>query len=233
MFLRVLVGIKTSGTFMPVLIAMSFLQTSLVVGLIGFVAIVGVGLIVRSWLSHLNLLLVARISAVIITVIALIGMISFFTYKIGLTEGVKITFFPMIILSWTIERMSILWEEEGYKEVVKQGGGSLFVAVCAYLAMNSFFIQHMTFNFLGLQLVLLSLVLIMGNYTGFRLTEMKRFKPLASQIKKYKNGDQAVQESVRLKEELKELKSDPHNVYRKWKQEAQKKINDDEKKDHE
>lgn len=55
-FLRVLVGIKTSGTFMPVLIAMSFLQTSLVVGLIGFVAIVGVGLIVRSWLSHLNLL---------------------------------------------------------------------------------------------------------------------------------------------------------------------------------
>ena len=101
-FLRVLVGIKTSGTFMPVLIAMSFLQTSLVVGLIGFVAIVGVGLIVRSWLSHLNLLLVARISAVIITVIALIGMISFFTYKIGLTEGVKITFFPMIILSWTI-----------------------------------------------------------------------------------------------------------------------------------
>lgn len=232
-FLRVLVGIKTSGTFMPVLIAMSFLQTSLVVGLIGFVAIVGVGLIVRSWLSHLNLLLVARISAVIITVIALIGMISFFTYKIGLTEGVKITFFPMIILSWTIERMSILWEEEGYKEVVKQGGGSLFVAVCAYLAMNSFFIQHMTFNFLGLQLVLLSLVLIMGNYTGFRLTEMKRFKPLASQIKKYKNGDQTVHESVRLKEELKELKSDPHNVYRKWKQEAQKKINDDEKKDHE
>ena len=62
---------------------------------------------------------------------------------------------------------------------------------------------------------------------------MKRFKPLASQIKKYKNGDQTVHESVRLKEELKELKSDPHNVYRKWKQEAQKKINDDEKKDHE
>ncbi len=36
-FLRVIIGIKTSGTFMPVLIAMAFLQTSLVVGLIGFV----------------------------------------------------------------------------------------------------------------------------------------------------------------------------------------------------
>lgn len=229
-FLRVIVGIKTSGTFMPVLIAMSFLETSLWFGLIGFVSIVGVGLIVRSWLSRLNLLLVARISAVIITVIGLIGFISFFTFKIGLTEGVKITFFPMIILSWTIERMSILWEEEGYKEVLKQGGGSLFVAVVAYLSMSSVFIQHCTYNFLGLQLILLSLVLIMGNYTGFRLSELKRFKPLANQINLYQNGDEKVHESVRLKDELNALKSDPHNVYRKWKNEAQESI--DNSKDH-
>ncbi len=223
-FLRIIIGIKTSGTFMPVLIAMSFLETSLIVGLIGFIAIVGVGLVVRSWLSHLNLLLVARISAVIITVIGIIGFTSFFTYQIGLTEGVKVTFFPLIILSWTIERMSILWEEEGYKEVLKQGGGSLFVAVCAYLSMSSLTIQHWTFNFLGLQLVLLALVLVMGNYTGFRLSELKRFKPLASQIREYQNGDQSEQEYIRLKKELNALKSDPHNVYRNWKKQAQSKL---------
>ncbi len=223
-FLRILIGIKTSGTFMPVLIAMSFLQTSLAVGLIGFVAIVGAGLIIRSWLSHLNLLLVARISAVIIVVIAIIGGISLFTYKIGLTEGLKITFFPMIILSWTIERMSILWEEEGYKEVLKQGGGSLFVAVSAYLAMSSLTMQHITFNFLGLQLVILSLVLLMGNYTGFRLSEMKRFKPLSYQIKKYANGDQDKPELYKLHDELTELKKDPHNTSRKWKNEVNAEI---------
>lgn len=215
-FLRIIVGIKTSGTFMPVLIAMAFLQTSLTVGLIGFVAIVGAGLVVRSWLSHLNLLLVARISAVIIVVICIIGSVSLFTYKAGLTEGLKVTFFPMIILSWTIERMSILWEEEGYKEVFKQGGGSLFVALCAYLAMDSAFIQNLTFNFLGLQLVLLSLVLVMGNYTGFRLSELKRFKPLAAQIKSYRNGDEKESEHHRLKRELRELKADPHNTLHRW-----------------
>lgn len=219
-FLRVLIGIKTSGTFMPVLIAMAFLQTSLVVGLIGFISIVCIGLVVRSWLSHLNLLLVARISAVIITVIAIIGAISLITYKIGLTEGIKVTFFPMIILSWTIERMSILWEEEGYKEVIKQGGGSLFVAVCAFLAMNSVFIQHITFNFLGLQLVILSLVLIMGNYTGFRLTELKRFKPLVSQIKGNLNGDEIENEAMRLKKERQELRSNPHETMKKWSQQS-------------
>lgn len=209
-FLRVIIGIKTSGTFMPVLIAMAFLQTSLAVGLIGFISIVCIGLIVRSWLSHLNLLLVARISAVIIVVIAIIGVISLITYKIGLTEGIKVTFFPMIILSWTIERMSILWEEEGYKEVLKQGGGSLFVAVCAFIAMDSLIIQHLTFNFLGLQLVILAFVLIMGNYTGFRLSELKRFKPLVEQINGTLNGDEKEHEYKRLKRELSELKANPH-----------------------
>ena len=120
----------------------------------------------------------------IITVIAIIALLSVLTYKLGLTEGMRITFFPMIILSWTIERMSILWEEEGPKEVVKQGGGSLLVAVIAYLAMDNSLIQHLTFNYLGLQLVIMATVLLMGNYTGYRLSELKRFKPLADELKK-------------------------------------------------
>ncbi|WP_445397588.1 inactive transglutaminase family protein [Zobellella sp. An-6] len=180
-FLRIIVGVKTSGTFMPVLIAMAFIQTSLLTGLVGFLLIVGTGLVLRSYLSHLNLLLVARISAVIIMVIGMIGFFSIVAYQLGLTEGMKITFFPMIILAWTIERMSILWEEEGAKEVVKQGGGSLLVAVAAFLAMNNEFIRHLTFNFLGLQLIVMAAVLLLGNYTGYRLTELKRFKPLVDE----------------------------------------------------
>lgn len=202
-FLRIIVGLKTSGTFMPVLIATAFLQTNLIVGLIGFIAIVGIGLIIRSWLSRLNLLLVARISTVIIAVIGIIGTLSFIMYKVGLADAIKITFFPMIILSWTIERMSILWEEEGYKEVFVQGGGSLLVAIIAYLAMNNINIQHITFNFLGLQLIILALVLLIGNYTGYRLSELKRFKPLSDEISKNQEL-----EADRLKKSIKEMKKE-------------------------
>lgn len=176
--MRILVGLKTSGTFMPVLIALAFIQTSLITGLVGFLLIVGAGLVIRSYLSYLNLLLVARISAVIIMVIGIIAIFSIIAYKLGLTEGMKVTFFPMIILAWTIERMSILWEEEGPHQVVIQGGGSLLVAVLAYLAMNNEWIRHLTFNFLGIQLILMALVLMAGNYTGYRLLELKRFKPM-------------------------------------------------------
>jgi hypothetical protein len=174
-FLRILVGLKTSGTFMPVLIALAFIQTSLVTGLIGFLLVVSAGLVLRSYLSKMNLLLVARITAVIICVVAIIGVFSVLSYKFGLTEGLKITFFPMIILSWTVERISILWEEEGPREVVKQVGGSLLTAVLAYWAMNDAWVRHLTFNFIGIQFVILGLVLLLGSYTGYRLLELKRF----------------------------------------------------------
>ncbi|WP_280545853.1 MULTISPECIES: UUP1 family membrane protein [unclassified Halomonas] len=176
--LRVLVGIKTSGTFMPVLIALAFIQTTLITGLIGFLLVVAVGLVIRNYLSYLNLLLVARVTAVIITVIAIISVFSVLSYRFGLNAGLTITFFPMIILSWTIERMSILWEEEGPKQVLIQGGGSLLTAVLAYLAMNNPWIRHITFNFLGVQLILMALILLLGNYTGYRLLELRRFKPV-------------------------------------------------------
>ena len=110
----------------------------------------------------------------------IISLFTIISFHIGLTEGLTITFFPMIILSWTIERMSILWEEEGGKEVLIQGGGSLLTAVLVYLAMTNPLIRHLTFNFIGLQLVVLAIILMLGNYTGYRLTELRRFQPLVS-----------------------------------------------------
>ena len=175
-FLRVFIGIRTSGTFMPILIALAFMETTLITGLIMFVLIVSIGLVIRSYLSTLNLLLVARISAVVIVVITIMSFMSILSFKLGIEEAMTITFFPMIILAWTIERMSILWEEEGVKEVFVQGGGSLFVAVCAYFVMSNPLIGHITFNFPEVLLVLLGMIILMGRYSGYRLTELMRFK---------------------------------------------------------
>src|SRR5690606_17589458 len=179
--MRVLVGIRTSGTFMPVLIALAFLQTSLVPGLISFVSIVALGLVLRSYLSRLNLLLVPRIAAMVVLVVFLITFLSLLGYHLGFNTGMTITFFPMIIIAWTIERMSILWEEEGPHEVLLQGGGSLLVAVLAFVLMRWPLAQHLSFNFPELNLVTLALILILGQYTGYRLMELYRFREFESE----------------------------------------------------
>jgi len=177
--MRILVGIRTSGTFMPILIALAFIKTSLLTGLFIFIFVVSAGLLIRSYLSHLNLLLVARISAVIIVVIGLMAGMSIVSQKLGFSQALTVTFFPMIILAWTIERMSILWEEDGPKEVLIQGGGSLFVATLAYLCMTNRVVEYLTFNFPELLLVNLAFILLLGQYTGYRLSELRRFQPIA------------------------------------------------------
>ena len=176
--LRVFVGLRTSGTFMPVLLAIAFIETRLLTGLAIFILILVLGLWVRFYLSRLNLLLVARIAAVVVTVVILMGAISVVSYKLGIEQALTVTFFPMIILAWTIERMSIVWEEDGPYEVVVQAGGTLLVAVLAYWVMTNRYVEHWTFNFPELLLVLLAFILVIGNYTGFRLGELMRFRQL-------------------------------------------------------
>ena len=177
-FMRIVVGVRTSGTFMPVLIALAFLQTTLVPGLAAFLGIVSMGLVLRGYLSRLNLLLVARISTLIVLVIFLTSMMSVLGYELGLNVGLTITFFPMIIIAWTIERMSILWEEDGWREVLVQGLGSLLVALLAYACMRIGVVGHLTFNFPEIHLVILALILLTGHYTGYKLTELKRFSEM-------------------------------------------------------
>ena len=68
--------------------------------------------------------------------------------------------------------------EEG-REALIQGGGSLAVAVLVYLAMSIRLIEYLTFSFPELLLVVLAATLLLGHYTGYRLTELRRFAPMA------------------------------------------------------
>ncbi len=174
--LRNLVGIATSGTFMPILIAMAFLETNVLPGIVIFLLIVSSGLAVRSYLTRLNLLLIPRISAVLIVVVFIMAFLSVLSYKLGVRQGLTITFFPMIVLSWTVERLCVLWEEQGPKDVFVRGGGSLIVAVIAYFVMSNGTARHMMFAFPELMLVVLAIILLLGRYSGYRLSELIRFK---------------------------------------------------------
>jgi hypothetical protein len=177
-FLRNVVGVQTFGTFMPVLIALSFRETQLVGGLLLFTVVVTFGLLVRFYLERLKLLLVPRLAAVVITVILVMAAVSVVSHRLGLEIGLSVALFPIVILAMTIERMSIVWEEVGAGEAIKQGVGSLLVAALCFLLMFDPQVEHAVFVFPELLLVVLGLTLLLGRYTGYRLTELVRFRDL-------------------------------------------------------
>lgn len=177
--MRNLIGIKTFGTFMPILIALAFRQTELLWGIVLFIVVVSLGLSIRFYFDQLKLLLVPRLASVLIVVIMLMAAISILSFKLGLPHGLSIALFPMVILTMTIERMSIVWEERGPPEAIKQGLGSLFVAAISYLLMNIEVLRHFIFLFPEMLLILLAVTILLGRYSGYRLTELVRFKVLA------------------------------------------------------
>jgi hypothetical protein len=108
----------------------------------------------------------------------LMAGISVLSHKLGIQPGLSIALFPMVIISMTIERMSIVWEERGASEAIQEGVGSLIVAAVAYLVMGIAALAHLIFVFPELLLLVIAAALLAGRYTGYRLLELRRFKAL-------------------------------------------------------
>ncbi len=176
--LRQIVGINTFGTFMPVLVALAFRETQLLWGIAFFIIIVGFGLIFRTYFDRLQLLMVPRLTAVLTIVVLAIFVISLICFKLGITSGLSISLFPIVILTMVIERMTLKWEEHGPKEALSAATNSLIVAVIAYWFMNNGLIVHLIVTFPELLLVILAISLVLGRYNGYKLTEYRRFRVL-------------------------------------------------------
>lgn len=176
--LRTFVGIATFGTFMPVLIALAFRETELIIGILLFVVILSVGLGLRFALARLHLLLVPRMTAVLILVVFSMLAVSVLSFQLGIDRGISVALFPIVILAMVIERMSLVWDELGARTACLQGLGSLLVAIASYFVVTNELLAHLLFVFPELLLVLLALTLLAGRYTGYRLSEYWRFRSL-------------------------------------------------------
>ena len=177
--LRNVVGFKTFGTFMPVLIALAFRQTGLAGGLVFFSIVLAIGLSVRFYLERLKLLLVPRLASLLIVVVLAIAALTVVSHRLGIGVGLSIGLFPIVILTMTIERMTIAWEERGPAEALQQALGSLVVATVCFLLVRHEQVQHVFFVFPEILLIVLSVTLLLGRYTGYRLLELRRFRELA------------------------------------------------------
>ncbi len=179
--LRNVIGLRGVGTFMPVLIALAFRETHLLWGVVLFSVVLSAGLLVRLYFDRLKLLLVARLGAIVMFVILFMAMMTVLSDKLNFQPGMSVALFPLVILTMTIERVSVLWDESGPAAAIKQAVMSLVIASVCYLVISWQPLQHIFFSFPELILVLAALTLLIGRYTGYRLSELVRFRVLAEQ----------------------------------------------------
>ena len=176
--LRNVVGFPTFGIFMPVLMALAFRNTGLSYGLGIFTGIMLLGYLLRLGMDKLQLLLVPRLSMILTFVILALAFAALVGSKFDMKGVMAVGLLPIVILTMTIERFFILIEEAGMREAVRTVLGSAVVASISYWIINQEPIQFIFYFYPELLFGVAGVQLLLGRYTGFRLSEIFRFREL-------------------------------------------------------
>jgi hypothetical protein len=177
-FLRNVIGFPTFGVFMPVLLALAFRSTGLFYGLGIFAGILCLGYGVRRALDRLRLLLVPRMSVILTLVIACFTVLALAGNKLGMRHLMAVGLLPFVILTMVIERFFVVIEESGLREGFQMALGSAAVSVIGYAIISWEALQLTFFVFPELLAAVAALQILLGRYTGYRLSEVFRFRSL-------------------------------------------------------
>ncbi len=177
-FLRNVIGLHTFGVFLPVLIAFSLLETGYVTGMLLFIfLILFVGALSKP-LNKIGLLHTPKL-VVLLSLLILVMLIGSY---LGMKEDIiwlsSLTFFPTIILTISAERFSTLIVEDGYQKATSSLFQTLIAVTCCYMILSSEWIMSLTILFPEFILLIISLAMLLGRYTGFRLVELVRFNSI-------------------------------------------------------
>lgn len=179
-FFRNVVGIHTFGTFLPVLLALALRESDLVAGLVMLSSVVGLGFLGRMMMDRLHLLLVPRLCIVLCLVVLAVVTMALVGRGIEQRNLLLGVLFPIVILTMLIERFSIAMAEEGARESLTRLGWTAFVSMLVYPVFQSAFVSHLFFGFPELVFVVMGVLIWIGGYTGYRLSELIRFRSLGA-----------------------------------------------------
>ena len=177
--LRNVIGFPTFGIFMPVLLALAFRSTGLAYGIGIFTAVVLIGYTARWGIDRFHLLLVPRLSILLTLVIICFGLFALIGGKLSVQALMGVGLLPIVILTMSIERFFILIEESGVHEALRTAAGTIAVAVITFFVIQWEPLQLTFFIYPELLLAVAGIEVLLGRYTGYRLSELVRFKALS------------------------------------------------------
>jgi hypothetical protein len=176
-FLHYVVGLAGYGIFMPTMIAVAFLATGFFGGLLLFALILIISLLGNMILKKLKIhFWPARAINLMFISMAVFGLM-LLTSFVEFIDISDISIFPilfMILLAEEFTRTQLVKSKSEAKNLVI---GTIVLAITGAVIMNFDVAQSLVLKYPELViLIVLVANLAIGNYSGIRLTEIKRFK---------------------------------------------------------
>lgn len=175
--LHYILGFSGYGIFMPTMIAVAFLATGVFEGLLLFAVILLMSLLSGMMLRRFKLHFwpARAISLMFIsvgTMILILGM-SF----VPVLDMSRISIFPVLFMILLAEEFARTQLAKSRSEAKKLTLGTLILAIIGSVVMSIQSVKTTVLDYPGVCLVVGLLInIVVGSYTGMRLSEIKRFK---------------------------------------------------------
>lgn len=175
--LHYIFGLSGYGIFMPTMIAVTFLATGVFGGLLLFAMILMISLLSNLFLKKLKIhFWPARSINLLFISLATFGLMIGSSF-IKLIDIRNISIFPILFMIMLAEEFVRTQLVKSKNEAQKLTIGTLVLSIIGALTMNIRWVQEMVLlNPELVVLLVLALNLVVGNYTGIRMSEIKRFK---------------------------------------------------------
>lgn len=173
---RNVIGVNSFGTFAPALVGLAFRDLASLPGIVVFLGIVLIGWGMRRVLDRFHLLQVPRTAVMLsLVVILLIGAIVAANFR-DMEATKYIPLFPIVILTGMIERFWTLEVEDGTTSSFKTLLGTMFISTTIAVVLSSKSLVGHMFRFPETLGIIMAVQLLIGRYTGYRLSELFRFR---------------------------------------------------------
>ncbi|MFY0672367.1 MAG: hypothetical protein JXQ87_03130 [Bacteroidia bacterium] len=173
--LKNIIGLKSFGVFLPVLIALALVETGFVQGLVLFsIIIVIISLLsgpLNKWGVQHTPKVVIMLTAVVVTCLVSIHFFNLISFN----KSDLALFFPIIVLTLTAERFAQKVDEDGLTEAAKLYIQTLLITVLCFLIVSSQIILDFIITFPETLMLVAGISLLLGKWIGLRVLEYNRF----------------------------------------------------------
>ena len=177
---RTIIGLRTFGTFTPTLLALAFVFNEWRTGLVVFVTVLVIGLVSRSLLDRLKLLLVPRLGIILTLVVVCMVFGVAVEHYFAWTPTGETVLLPMVILTMLVERFYVTTEEDSMRFSLQLLAGTMGLGFIVYLLLNWKAVGELVLVYPELHCFTVAVLVLIGRYTGYRWSELWRFRDMGA-----------------------------------------------------
>lgn len=182
-FARQVIGIKAFGIYTPSIITLAFLAIGLPYGLLIFLVVLLAGSFTRYLLKRLHLLFLPRmaivLTAVTLAVIALLALAARFDQQALIVASI----FPILVIIALVEKFVTAQIEKGVWDATRLSIETLILSIVAYFIVSWDVLRDLVLAYPEIILLTLIINIILGKWTGLRLSEYARFREVRKYLK--------------------------------------------------